>query len=127
MAHQKIEAHLAKLIIMYRRYQQSVRFIIGTDYMATVISYSIVTYRRNVKLKSAPNSPPLCCAYSTDGNGFPCYHRVALVCEKHGAVNLHKFISERNLAVAWNRQYSGVSFDVPHHGDVDLVRLEQGV
>lgn len=121
----KIEAHLAMLIGKSRRYQKSVRFIDGTDFMeATVLSHTDATKRCHVKLQSEKHTPPLCCAYSLNCSGFPCYHAVAVLCEKHGAVNLHKFISERHLTTTWKRQYNGFSFDVPHQSAVDLVRLD---
>lgn len=120
-----IEKHLALLIMKARPYQQSVRFIDGTNYMeATVVSQRDPTHLRHVRLTAEPQTPPMCCSHSSSGDGFPCYHGVAVLCEKHGSVNLHKFIAVRHLRAAWKAQYEDVDFPFPAQSDVDNIRLD---
>ena len=80
---------------------------------ATVASRSDGFQLRHVCISTEPQTPPSCCAYSINGDVFPCLHGVEVLCEKYGAVNLHKFIHVRHVSSAWKRQYNGVNFTVP--------------
>ena len=88
-----VEKHLASLIQRSRAYQLSVDFLDGTAQMeASVRSQIDGASTRIVNLNPQAQVAPHCCAYSRLRSGFPCYHGVAVVCERHGSANLHKFI-----------------------------------
>lgn len=118
----RIQEFLAKLILKAREYQDSVRFVPGTDCMeATVSSRQNATITRRFVFSNSPQTPPSCCAYSRNGTGFPCWHGVAVICEKHGSVNVHKFIEARHLTAAWKAQYEEVDFPLRSQSDIDMV------
>lgn len=48
----------------------------------------------------APQETPRCCAYSSNGTLFSYYHVAAVLGEKHGYPNLHKYVSKRHLTAA---------------------------
>lgn len=120
----QIEQHLAKLIMRGRQYQSSVSFVDGTDHMeATVTSRLDPTKTRRVVLSSA-GTIPSCCAYACNGGGFPCLHGVAVLSEKHGSINLHRYVESRNLTASWKQQYDTVQFNLPSQTDMDNVIIE---
>lgn len=117
-----VERILAKLITRSRSYQESVQFTDGSNMMeATVASQTDPTVRRRVVISSEEHVPPSCCSYSQARNGLPCYHGVAVICEKYGTMNLFKFISKRHLTTEWKKQYEGIDFDVPNEADIEEV------
>ena len=119
-----MEQHLAKQIIRARVYFSFVTFISGADQMeATAQSFTDGSRRRVVKLSSQPNTPPSCCSYSKNGSGVPCLHGIAVLSEKHGSPNLHKFIDKRHLTSAWHEQYTDITFPLPSQHDVDNVMV----
>ncbi len=78
---------------------------------------------RRVVLSPLPQTPPSCCAYSRTGDGLPCLHGVAVICHKHGASNVHKFIDDRHLSIHWKALYEGKEFLLPPQHEVDNVIL----
>lgn len=117
-----VEKHLASLLQRARVYQSTVRFIDGTSQMeATVRSFTDGSVCRRVVLSRTPQTVPECCAYSKDDSGFPCLHGVAVLAEKYGATNLHRFVHSRHLTKQWKLQYNGVSFPLPIQSDIDAV------
>lgn len=117
-----IEKIIAKLIQQSRPYQKSVTFLEGTDMMeATVKSQTDASVLRHVKFSNSDQTPPLCCAYSRSSQGFPCLHGVAVICEKHGSVNVHKFVEARHLTQTWRSQYDGVEWESPNQHEIDEV------
>lgn len=107
------EKILSKLMEKARIYLESIQWIWDTNQMeATVLSRKEVSARRHVVISSEPQTPPSCCAYSKVGDGFPCLYGVAVICEKYGSVNIHKF---------WKKQYEGVYFKVPPQYKIDKV------
>lgn len=76
---------------------------------------------RTVFISATPQTPPSCCAHSTKGEGFPCWHATAVISEKYGSVNLHKFTAKRHLTETWKRQYSNVEFETPSQASMDKV------
>lgn len=117
-----VQRHLAQLIARARPYQSSVKFVPGTDQgEAVVTSATDASKTRRVVFNSNPQTPPSCCAYSMVGDGFPCYHGAAAICERTGTVNVHKFIARRNLTVQWKQQYADICFDLPRQVDMDDV------
>ena len=76
-------------------------------------------------LPTTPHTPPVCCAYSSNGDGLPCYHGAAVITEKYGTVNTIKFVASRHLTEAWKNQYKNLVFDVPTQAEVDEV-LDNG-
>lgn len=120
----QVERHIAQLIAKGRVYQSNVKFVEHTDMMeATVVSQLDRSKTRRVQL-FGEGKPPQCCAYSTNGTGFPCYHGCAVLSEKHGALNVFRFIDKRHLTASWKMQYEGVTFLLPDQCDVDNVVLE---
>ena len=88
---------------------------------ATVTSCTDVALQRRVRLSDARQSPPVCCGYSSNGDGIPCFHGVAVLCEKYRTANIHRFIAEKHLAARWSELYMDVSFTLPSQSDVDSV------
>lgn len=120
-----VERLLANLIQKARPYQQSVQFIDGTNMMeATVSSHSDPTIRRHVVINASPHTPPTCCSFSKLKVGIPCYHGAAVICEKHGSVNMFQFIAERHLTAAWKKQYEGLDFKLPSEDKIEKVYAE---
>lgn len=120
----KIDVYLAQLISRARDYQDSVRFVEGTNQMeAKVKSMTEPSQTRHVVLSENPNTIPSCCAYSKSGDGFPCLHGLAVIAEKHGTVNAYKFLSRRHLSETWKYQYEDVSFPFPAQCDIDDVTI----
>ena len=78
---------------------------------------------KRVVLSLLPQTPPSCCAYSQTSDEIPCYHGTAALTYKHGACNLHKFISNRHLTSTWKQLYHEQHFNVPLQHDVDAVVL----
>lgn len=117
-----VEKHLAKLIEKSRMYQESISWVPGAHQMeATVLSRKDASQRRHVVLSTSDHTPPSCCSFSKLGDGFPCLHGVAVICEKYGSVNLHKFIAPRHISSSWKRQYENVNFTVPPQDKIDNV------
>lgn len=100
-----IERNLADFIKKAHSYQSSVRFIEGNNTMeATVISQRDTSVTRRIFFKEELHVPPAFYSYSTDSDGFPVWHGVADICEKHGSVNVHRFIAVRHLTDTWRAQ-----------------------
>lgn len=118
----RVAQHIGKILLRAREYQGSVRFIDGTDAMeATVQSASDSSQLRHVVLNKEPQIPPSCCAFSQNGDGFPCYHGAAVIAEKYGALNMWKFVHIRHLTATWKSQYHNVSYTIPPQYKVDSV------
>lgn len=112
-----VEKHLASLIQKARVHQPSVRFVEGTNVIdSDVISRMDATVMQRVSFSRKPKTPPLCCAYSSNGDGFTCFHGVAVIAEKYGSINLQKF-----KFIGWCTQYNGIFFAMPVQDDVDNV------
>ena len=106
-----VEKHLLQLITSARPYQPSVTFLPGTSQMeATVRSRTDGSVTRLVVLSNKPQAPTSCFAYAKRGSEFPCFHGVAVFCEKHGSSNLNRFIERRHLTPAWRMQYENENF-----------------
>lgn len=88
---------------------------------ATVTSYTNGSIKRRVVLSEHEQTPPLCCGYSENGSGLPCLHSIAVLCKKHGASSIHRFISKRHLTAAWREIYEGATFLLPDQSDVEDV------
>ena len=117
-----VKKQLADIIIKSRPCQSSVNFVEGTDMMEeTVVSHRDPFLRRRVVFSEQPQKTPSCCSYYRNGSGFSYWNGVAVICEKHGSVNLHKYISERYIYASWKKQYEGVSFYVQSQYDIDEV------
>lgn len=120
-----VETHIAQLVCKAQRYIPSVVFIPGTDYMeATVVSYRDATQTRRVIFTAEEYIPPACCAYSRCGDGFPCLHGVAVICKKHGANSIYKYVARRHLSSSWKAQYENVDFRLPSQLEIDQVMDE---
>lgn len=72
----------------------------------------------------APQEPPKCCVYSTNRTGSPCFHGSAVLGEKYGYANMHKFVTKRHLTAAWKELYDNFSFPIPSQSDVDALRIQ---
>lgn len=117
-----IQKQIAFLIRRSRAYQNTFVFCDGTSQMeATVSSCADGSLTRRVRISEAPQQPPICCGYSTNGDGLPCFHIVAVLCEKYGTSNIHRFVAESHLAAKWKDLYDNVSFTLPSQTDVDAV------
>lgn len=115
-----IEKNIASLIRRSRVYQDTVCFESGTSQMeATVTSCSDGALRRRVVFRNEQQEPPTCCGYANNGDGLPCLHGVAIICEKHGAANVHRFIASRHLTENWKKLYEDTSFQYPTQADCD--------
>ena len=121
----RVEERIAVIIIAAKKYPSPVP-VEGTNQMEwDVLSLANTALRRRVVLSQFRNTPPQCCAYSQTGSGFPCNHGAAVILEKHGAANMHKFISKRHLTGVWKEMYEeGLEFKVPQQHEVDAVMLE---
>lgn len=62
-----------------------------------------------------------CFGYSTNGDGLPCFHVTAVLCEKHEDSNIHRFTEAFNLVIHWKSLYENVSFKISTESDVDEV------
>ena len=71
-----------------------------------------------------PLTPPDCCDYSKLGDGYPCWHGVAVICKKHGSGNMWKFVDERLLTRHWKALYVDLEFRLPAKSKVDAVMPE---
>lgn len=102
-------------------YSSSLKFIPNTNNKeATVVSRSKGTLR-TVKISDDPHTPPSCCAHSTTGSGFPCFHSVAVLVRRFGPSLLHNFIHQRHLTAQWKLQYDNVYFNLPAEDEVERV------
>ena len=120
----RTQNHLAYLIQRAQVYRSSVRFLDGTSQMeATVASQHNGTVLRLVRLSNNSQTPPSCCAYSTNGSGIPCWYGVAVLLEKYGPSNLYRFIEARHLTSAWVMQYANVEYSLPSQARVDDILL----
>ena len=120
----RVEERIAVIIIAAKKYPSPVP-VEGTNQMEwDVLSLANPALRRRVVLSQFRNTPPQCCAYSQTGSGFPCNHGAAVILEKHGAANMHKFISKRHLTGVWKEMYEGLEFRMPQQHEVDAVMLE---
>lgn len=117
-----VERHIAMLITKSAPYQQSVQFVESSDMMeATVASQRDATQIRRVIFSGQEQTPPACCAYSRSGDGFPCWHGVAVICQKHGAQYVHNYVAERHLTKTWKAQYEGVEYNIPSQESIDRI------
>lgn len=115
-----IEEIIAHIIEKSKPYQPSVRFVEGSDMMeATVTSRRDGSQIRRVIFTGVEQTPPACCVYSRSGDGFPCWHGAAVICRKHNAASVYKYVSTRHLTAAWQKQYEGVEFQLPSQAQVD--------
>jgi hypothetical protein len=120
----RTEQRLAALILKSRRYTY-VKPIPATNQLEWEVgSLADPSVKRIVVMSPLEQTPPTCCAYSLTGEGIPCLHAVAVICEKHGAANLHKFIAPRLLTAAWKALYRDVEFCMPAQADIDEAVLE---
>lgn len=118
----RVEQRIGKIFTKARNYQDSVRFLLGTDNIkATVQSFVDSPLLRHVVICSKVQVPPSCCQYSQSGDGFHCYHSAAVLSEKYGAMNIWKFIAVRHLTSTWKEQYFNISCTVPAQHKVDSV------
>ena len=118
----RIEARLAAIILKARFYNDHVDWVEGTNQMeAKVMSKTNPGTTRLVVLSANKHTPPACCAFAQQGNGFPCYHGAAALVDKHGAANLWKFIHKRHLTSAWKEFYKDIDFFLPEQAKVDAV------
>ena len=46
---------------------------------------------------------------------------VAVLCEKYGSSNIHRFVEQRNKTEQWKKTYADVVFPLPSQADVDDV------
>lgn len=123
----RMEQHLAYIIVHGRDYQSSVHFSDCTNQMeATVTSRTDGSKVRRVRLSDGaiPHQPPSCCAYSTNGTGFPCYHGAAVIGEKHGYPNMFKYVAVRHQTSAWRNLYKDLCFQIPSQTDIDVLLTE---
>lgn len=88
---------------------------------ATVRSLTNGSTTRQVVLSGNLYVPPSCCSYSTLRSGFPCYHGIAVLCEKHGSANVYKCVPERHHTSVWKSQYHNISYGIPRQSDIDSV------
>jgi hypothetical protein len=120
----RIEALLAGLVLKAQAYP-SVVPVAGTDFMRWAVrSLSNPAIVRQVVMPTEPQTVPKCCDYSKDGTGFPCLHGVAAIIQKHGVVNVYKFIDKKHLTAAWQDVYRGVEYNLPPQDEVDTVLRE---
>jgi len=118
----RVQEVLAKKIAKAEEMYKTVTWIRGTDNNeALVQSYTEAGHMRRVVLSSEPHVAPSCCAYSTDGSGFPCLHAIKVIVNKYGPGNVWRFVHRRHLTETWRRQYLGVEFEMPAQADVDAV------
>ena len=116
-----MEKHTAYLIERSRAYQSTVKITKQTPPIeATVASYKDGSKLRHVRF-TEDGKIPVCCAYAVFGDGFPCYHAVAVICQKYGQMNVHQFIEPKNQTTAWKKLYNGVMFSIPTQSEVDDV------
>ena len=114
-----IEKKIATLIQRSRWYQETVSFVDGNAQMeATVTSCTDGALQRRVRLSDARQKPPVCCRYSSNGDGIPCFYGVATLCEKYGTAYIHRFIAEKHVPARWSELYKDVSFTLPSQSDV---------
>ena len=105
-----VEERLAKLIQEVKVYQSLVE-VVGVDQMEwRVRSEWNGAIERLGVLSPIPNTPPNCCAFSRKGDGYLCYHGAAVILEKHGMVNMYKFISLRHSTESWREMYNDLVF-----------------
>lgn len=76
---------------------------------------------RKIHIIDFPETPPSCCAYSNNGTGYPCRHRVSVLSEKYGLSTLYIFVTPRHHTAAWNAKYDGVTCNAPPQADMDEV------
>jgi hypothetical protein len=116
----RVERHVAGLIGKAAAFS-SVRWVEGP---VTSIAYVACTSdpTKNFAVTfthSDVQTPPECCAYSKDFSGFPCYHGVAAIIDRHGAANVCKYVAERHTTRAWKRLYRDLEYNLPVQSDVD--------
>jgi hypothetical protein len=105
---------LADKIIFAQANYPRVEWVPNSNNMeAFVASRTDPSQKRRVVFGDEPHVPPQCCAFSTDGTGFPCYHGIAAIIAKHGLPQVWRFVAERHTTKAWKRQYAGLTFEVP--------------
>lgn len=75
-----VEKNIAALIRHTWNYQDTVRFTECTRKMkATTVSVIDGSVRRRLKFPAEEYVNPSCCGYSQNGEGYPCYHRIAVL------------------------------------------------
>ena len=119
-----IETYCGHLIMKAQKYNGKVNVEPGTNkfvYNVTSVQNPYSSYRS--ELSREPHTPPVCCAYSRMGHGFPCYHGVAVILQKHGSGSLYKFIAERHLTSTWRATHEGANYPVPAQYAVDEVEM----
>lgn len=87
---------------------------------ATVSSFTDGSVNRLLLLNNSPQTPPSCFGYPTNRIGYPCLHGIAVICEKHGATNSHRFDDAKYLTVRRNELYDNANFQIPAQADVDI-------
>lgn len=88
---------------------------------ADFINRMDATVKQRVSLGLEKQTPPLCCGYFPSGGRTPCFHGAALIAEKNGSINLHKFIAPCHLTSASFAKYDSICFVIPAQADVDNV------
>lgn len=88
---------------------------------ATVRSQTDGSVLCRVVLRDTPQSPSLCCSHAQKGTGFSCVHGIAVLSEKFGVNNLHKFVAERHFTKTWRKEYENCTFQLPRQARVDEV------
>jgi hypothetical protein len=119
----RVEARLAALILASNKYATP-EWVEGTNFTVCYVqSLSDSTSRRRVVFSEAVQTPPLCCAYSRNGEGLPCRHGARAITAKHGSCRMHEFIDPFFLTKSWRAHYHGLEFAMPAQHDIDSVML----
>lgn len=118
----RVERHIAHLIIQAKKYS-IVRALPNTN----MNEYEVICNDgRIIRVIFSPKeqTPPICCAFSKVGDGYPCYHGVAAIIDKYGVSSVHKFIDARHLTKTWKEGYVGLEFRLPDQSQMDTVMIE---
>lgn len=119
-----MEQHLAGLIFRSLPYQSFVVFVEHKNLMETKVCSRTDAVTDSDYDSCKKHTRPSCCVYSKVNDGFPFLHVVAVICEKHGSVSLHKFISKRHLSSTCKLQYADLDFLIPEQAEMDKFRYE---
>lgn len=87
----------------------------------TVSCIQDATKTRNVVIRDKKFTPPICCAKSRNGDGFPFFHSDAVACKKYCSVNMYKFVAARHLTESWRAQYDHIEYQILSQCAIDEV------
>ena len=118
-----VEKRVAALLVKADKYKATP--VPNTDMMTWEVQ-SLVNpaITRTVTMPLEAQTPPSCCVWSKNGDGLPCYHGCAVIREKHGNMNVHKFVAYRHTTEAWKELYEGLEFPLPPQNEIDDAMIQ---